>query len=490
MFIAKMTVGGNPPGSQQSQQTSEGAFSSWTEGPSPFTERIEFTFDPKVNVFIGPNASGKSALLQQLLDNYRREYAIASAAETSEPKLAHPIDVQPFFLTRSEHCVFALEDHDKDDDRNLRYDVIVVPATRVRYGAAPQKDRPVAPSESHDFFGVDSLSEALYEDHIHSLVSALSRIIKGNPIESEGDLATEEHTCEDHQLVGDATYAAEAESQKAERGLIEALAIAHECTKKICPEVVSGDRPQNARIIRDVASENELPAQEVSFDLGVRIQTNDTRNGRRVDPLDMTSLSAGTEGTLWWTRLIALSLLFMNEFEPGWQKRRAILLIDEIENHLHPTWQRRVIPALKHHFPGLQIFATTHSPFVVAGLKAGQVHLLNRDEKGVVRATTNKEAIEGWTADEILRIYMGVEDPTDEVTAVAARDLRRLRDEGVRADEGKEEQRQAEIRRLRRIVDRVELSGPRVAENERFLASLDAILERHIQSQSLNQENG
>ena len=83
-------------------------------------------------------------------------------------------------------------------------------------------------------------------------------------------------------------------------------------------------------------------------------------------------------------RLIALSLLFMHNFEPGWQKRRAILLIDEIENHLHPTWQRRVIPALLEHFPGLQIFATTHSPFVVAGLKAGQVHLLNRDANGVL----------------------------------------------------------------------------------------------------------
>ena len=89
-------------------------------------------------------------------------------------------------------------------------------------------------------------------------------------------------------------------------------------------------------------------------------------------------------------------------------KKPAILLIDEIENHLHPTWQRRVIPALLEHFPGLQIFATTHSPFVVAGLKAGQVHLLNRDENGVVTATTNTEDIIGWTADEILRVFMGV----------------------------------------------------------------------------------
>ena len=67
---------------------------------------------------------------------------------------------------------------------------------------------------------------------------------------------------------------------------------------------------------------------------------------------------------------------------PEWHQfhqRNAILLIDEIENHLHPTWQRRVIPALRRHFPGLQIFATTHSPFVVAGLKRGQIHRLYRE---------------------------------------------------------------------------------------------------------------
>ena len=90
------------------------------------------------------------------------------------------------------------------------------------------------------------------------------------------------------------------------------------------------------------------------------------------------------------------------EFADGWNERPAVLLIDEIENHLHPTWQRRVIPALLKHFPGLQIFATTHSPFVVAGLRAGQVHMLKRDENGVVTANTNEHDIIGWTTDEIL----------------------------------------------------------------------------------------
>ncbi len=175
-------------------------------------------------------------------------------------------------------------------------------------------------------------------------------------------------------------------------------------------------------------------------------------------------------------------------FHDEWRKMPFVLLIDEIENHLHPTWQRRIIPALREFFPNAQIFATTHSPFVVAGLKAGQVHLLDRDEQGIVQVYTNPDDIEGWTADEILRAYMGVDEPTDELTAQAAQQLRQLRNQGP--VEGQyDQEREAEIQRLRQIVDRAELSGPRVAEDERFLSNLEMILDRHRRSQDFNQEN-
>ena len=179
------------------------------------------------------------------------------------------------------------------------------------------------------------------------------------------------------------------------------------------------------------------------------------------------------------------------DWAEGWEEKPAILLIDEIENHLHPTWQRRVIPALLEHFPQLQIFATTHSPFVVAGLKAGQVHLLKRDENGRVTATTNTKNVIGWTADEILRTIMGVDDPTDDVTAAAARELRQLRNEGPRSTQEAEEQRQQQIRELRQYVDRDLLAGgPMEAQRELFEQQFAAALEKYRQSRDLGQENG
>ena len=153
------------------------------------------------------------------------------------------------------------------------------------------------------------------------------------------------------------------------------------------------------------------------------------------------------------------------EFEDGWEEKPAILLIDEIENHLHPTWQRRVIPELLKHFPTLQIFATTHSPFVVAGLKAGQVHLLKRDENGVVTATTNERDVIGWTADEILRTMMGVDEPTDQLTVDRASRLRQLRGKETLTPE-----EESELNGLRRQVNKDLLSkgGPLEAERERY----------------------
>ena len=209
------------------------------------------------------------------------------------------------------------------------------------------------------------------------------------------------------------------------------------------------------------------------------------------DPLYAGDLSSGTQGTLLWVWALTLKMVNHYRWQEDWEKKPAILLIDEIENHLHPTWQRRVIPALLEHFPGLQIFATTHSPFVVAGLKAGQVHLLNRDENGVVTASTNNEDIIGWTADEILRTMMGVDDPTDDATAAAASELRLLRNEGPRDTVEAEERRQQRMLELRQHVDRDLLAGgPDAARREQFEQEFAEALEQYIKSKNLNQENG
>jgi predicted ATP-binding protein involved in virulence len=207
--------------------------------------------------------------------------------------------------------------------------------------------------------------------------------------------------------------------------------------------------------------------------------------GTGFEAIYVGDLSSGSQSTLLWVWWLALKMLNHYEFVNDWHKLPAILLIDEIENHLHPTWQRRVIPALLKYFPGLQIFATTHSPFVVAGLRAGQVHMLARDGDGVVATTTNERDIIGWTTDEILRAFMGVDEPTDQLTVDRTNRLRELRGKETLSDA-----EAAELAELRRKVneDFMSSSTPLEAQRERYGDMMLDFL-RSRQSE-LSQENG
>ncbi|MDT4875063.1 AAA domain, putative AbiEii toxin, Type IV TA system [compost metagenome] len=67
----------------------------------------------------------------------------------------------------------------------------------------------------------------------------------------------------------------------------------------------------------------------------------------------------------------------------GFKRERAVIdtegvvLIDELDMHLHPTWQKHVVQNLKEAFPKLQFIVTTHSPFIVQSISANE--LINLD---------------------------------------------------------------------------------------------------------------
>jgi predicted ATP-binding protein involved in virulence len=61
------------------------------------------------------------------------------------------------------------------------------------------------------------------------------------------------------------------------------------------------------------------------------------------------------------------------------KQTKGIVLIDEIDMHLHPNWQKRIIGDLRQAFPNVQFIATTHSPFIVQSLKSNEV--INLDSK-------------------------------------------------------------------------------------------------------------
>ncbi len=443
----------------------------------PFSEPVTLKFHERVNVFVGPNASGKSTLLQAIDECLNRQ-----VENRKRPLSQGRRELLRAILGTDEEFDDAVSG--EWGDRNVNYLAASEDWTGTREQYISTQIPPPAIYIASFREELPSISEELSPDKFG-----------GTAEETLGGPFSGSRTYCAYQLLSEELWNSQsgATPRKDWGTLNDAEGLANACAKRICDEVIADSRshnyvhgPDHRGYLRHLqAHPGVIPVKR-----RMGVNTNDIRNfdslpleeepsysaydpDRETIPIYMGHLSSGTEGTLLWIRWLALKLVHYYGFEEGWEKKPAILLIDEIENHLHPTWQRRVIPALLDHFPGLQIFATTHSPFVVAGLKAGQVHLLKRDENGVVTYKPNSEDIVGWTADEILRNLMGVEEPTDQLTVDRANRLRQLREkEPLSAEE------ESELAELRRQVNEALLSkeGQLGAQQERYADLMERFL--------------
>jgi len=85
---------------------------------------------------------------------------------------------------------------------------------------------------------------------------------------------------------------------------------------------------------------------------------------------------------------------------------KGIVLIDEIEQHLHPRWQRSIISDVLSSFKGIQLIASTHSPLVASGCEGVPVHRIGRDDHQI-------ENPYGWVAEDVYRM-MGISSSRSE----------------------------------------------------------------------------
>jgi len=86
-------------------------------------------------------------------------------------------------------------------------------------------------------------------------------------------------------------------------------------------------------------------------------------------------------------------------------KTPGIVLIDELDLHLHPRWQRRIVDDLKRTFPEIQFITTTHSPFIIQALQPGELRILGGEEP---RIEYSNRGIE-----EIARFIQGIDMPQE-----------------------------------------------------------------------------
>ena len=100
------------------------------------------------------------------------------------------------------------------------------------------------------------------------------------------------------------------------------------------------------------------------------------------EALELSQLSDGERSFLAMTCDLGRRLALANPQLDDPLLGAGVVLIDELELHLHPKWQREVREKLSRTFPNIQFIATTHSPFVIQALQPGELINLDPDEFG------------------------------------------------------------------------------------------------------------
>ena len=113
--------------------------------------------------------------------------------------------------------------------------------------------------------------------------------------------------------------------------------------------------------------------------------------------------------------ILVLGIIMEIEFRFGDQDIKVedfdgIIIIDEIDVHLHPTWQTQILNILEITFPKVQFFVSTHSPHVIQTLPPNQLIALEKVDDNIVHRDlpVNESGYIGWTIEEILKDVMGM----------------------------------------------------------------------------------
>ena len=116
------------------------------------------------------------------------------------------------------------------------------------------------------------------------------------------------------------------------------------------------------------------------------------------------AVSQGTQSLMGWIGIFLQRLFEVYGDDEDPRQRYALILMDEIDAHMHPRWQHLLIGTLKGLFPRAQFVASSHSPLVVSGLTRNEILVFSRDSSEAHRVLVEHPPgdLKGWRVDQIL----------------------------------------------------------------------------------------
>lgn len=204
--------------------------------------------------------------------------------------------------------------------------------------------------------------------------------------------------------------------------------------------------PKGARRDEIVALINKATPKTVKFEGKIGTEGEMLFRYRNLE-LPFSALSDGYRGHLGW---IGDMLSRIHDVAPPKMDLKdvpGVVLVDEIDAHLHPAWQQEIIGALSKAFPAIQFIFTTHSPLITGVLERANINVVSRRGSNPPVVTPPEIEMYGLSADQILTTDLfGLKSTRD---AKFANELRSLQNKAVHggADVAIEYMRKAAIGR-------------------------------------------
>jgi AAA15 family ATPase/GTPase len=115
----------------------------------------------------------------------------------------------------------------------------------------------------------------------------------------------------------------------------------------------------------------------------------------------MNELSLGYKTTIAWLIDFATKMIYFHEKSTNPFAEPAILIIDEIDLHMHPAWQREIIQQLTDLFPKTQFIVTAHSPLIAQAALDANIVVLKREGDEVI-VYNDPAIVRSWRIDQVL----------------------------------------------------------------------------------------
>ncbi|MTJ09817.1 MULTISPECIES: AAA family ATPase [unclassified Anabaena] len=378
-------------------------------------EHLEVNLDPDINIFVGNNGSGKSALLD----------GIAAAMYPYVTEIQRIVDN----VTE----VFPIFQQDlpvkKNGSKKINQSEFIVSATSLPDWKIIYKDPPIKNGHEDDNKRIIRLPPHLLLESSEALQAGTQQLylklenqckaIKNNQKSEISVIAYYQGNRNLNNIVDINSYS----NQYLDR--FDAFTKAFNATANFTDsanwffvreyeELREGKNRRDINFelpdlkqIRKAISTIIAPNARVYFSgaTSAKLMVEWTMETGEKRELLLSQLSAGYRNMLALVMDFARRLAQANPDMENPLAAEAILMIDELDLHLHPTWQQKIIPDLKKVFPNTQIIATTHSPEVVTTVQQNQVKILEDYQIKECPSPTR-----GMKSSDIVRYVLGLSD--------------------------------------------------------------------------------